>query len=128
MISAFYRGDTKRIRLVFETKEPGRPSEPRDITGHEFWITFKQDPGLPDSRAAFKKMVEAPVDSESTAGRIEIVLESDETALLIPDLDYHYDIQRVIRGVDPEPPDVKTLIRGKVRILRDITVTNEIYQ
>ena len=113
----FYRGDTLTLTLTFTDKVTG---DPIDITGWDIWLTLKDDKADLDAAAAMQVKVSVPAGPNATNGVATFVATSDNTD--IPIGTYQYDFQRVVAG---SPPDVVTIVVGKVKCLQDIT-QNEI--
>jgi hypothetical protein len=115
-ISDFKRGDTKKIRLAF-TDGNGTAI---DITGWQFWLTLKNDLSDLDAAAVLQVMTTVGdyVDDDAANGIVYIVATSSDTAIATGS--YHYDIQRVIAGT---PPDVLTILSGKVKVTQDVTLS-----
>jgi len=111
-ISNFYRGDTKKYKFDFGAGT--------DITGWQIVFTLKKNPEDADESADLQVWANAGSDPQDDVlnGIMYLTLPSDQTSLLDVG-QYHYGFQRVIPGT---PPDVKTLLVGKVKVLQDITV------
>jgi hypothetical protein len=130
-IEDFYRGDTKRYKAFFE-KNTGTEETPVwapvDITGWKLYFTMKLDAESADVDAALQVVFTAGDDAGGpdypdvpTGGVMYLILTSDDTEVLTSDETYEYDFQRVIPGV---VPDVKTIQRGKVKVLTDVSITD----
>lgn len=118
----FFKGDTKKYTLSFRANYPGRPSVPIDITGNEIWVTLKVIPGQPDAKAPIQKMVTVPAGAPATNGILEVTLTSEETAKLSGDVDYFFEVQRVIpSGIPSVPPEVSTVFLDTVFVMQDAT-------
>ena len=109
----FYRGDTLNLTLTFTDKVTGLPV---DIGNWDVWLTLKNDKEDLDGAAALQVMNTAPPGPDATNGIMTFIVDSVSTN--IPVGTYRYDFQRVIAG---SPPDVVTIVEGKVKCLRDIT-------
>lgn len=116
-IANFYRGDTKKYKFTF-TDANGAPV---NITGWEIWLTLKLDVAAVDANAEMqvKHVVGNDVADDPVNGVANLTATSVNTT--IPVGTYQYDMQRVIPG---SPPDVRTLLRGKVKVLQDVTLDN----
>lgn len=122
MMDPFYRGDTREYLLSFQLKPNSAPSVPIDISGDEIWVTLKVTSGSPDQKAPIQKKIVAPSNSTSESGNLLVTLTSEETGKLAGDLEYVFEIQRVIPSGDPLiPPTVQTVFQDTVRILQDAT-------
>jgi hypothetical protein len=113
-IDDFYRGDTRVYKFVF-TDSAGSAI---DITGWHIWFTLKTDKTAADTAAALQvdHTVGDNVSDDAVAGTVYVTATSDDTAITVGT--YYYDFQRVIPGT---PPDVKTILAGKVKVLQDVT-------
>jgi len=109
-ISDFYRGDTKIYKFTFTGI---------DITGWDVWFTLKMTQNDIDDNASLQVKATAGDDpnDDPINGIMFLTVPSDVTNLVEPGI-YFYDFQRVIDGT---PPDVRTLLAGKIKILSDIT-------
>lgn len=103
-MNEFYRGDTKRIRLVIS-----RNSIPIDITGATILFSMKQK--MSDTVLALQK---TGVLSNPLTGEAIITLDSADTLNLLGK--YYYDIQ-----ITSSTGEVSTLICETVNILQDIS-------
>ena len=119
-LNDFYRGDTKKIKFNFtDNTDPQNPVVV-DITGWEIWFTLKHDIDVSDynADAQVKHIVGSdPSDDPVNGFAILTLTPSDTSGLAVGE--YHYDIQRVIPGVTP---DVRTVDKGLVNVLQDVTI------
>ena len=106
------RGDTKTYNLTFTDKN----NNPIPLYGRKIWMTFKSDMADTDADAAMQVVVTPPDNDDSLNGKATIVLSPNDTDIT-PD-EYFYDIQIVTPG---SPPDVKTLVSSKIRVIDDVT-------
>jgi hypothetical protein len=105
-----YRGDDKYIQLTFTLN-----GAVLDITGATIFLTIKEEITDPDVDAIFADEWVAPVDPESTAGRIEIHIPSaDSTNFEVRT--YVYDIQ-----YKSTTGDISTVAYGNFTVLADVT-------
>ena len=115
-INDFYQGDTKSYRFQFGAGV--------DITGWKMFFTLKTNETDDDVDAVMQVSAVAGdnVLDDIANGLMYVVASSTDTSSvgIIPNTKYHYDFQRVISGT---PPDVKTLIAGKVKVMQGITNT-----
>lgn len=112
-IANFYRGDTKVYKFTFTGQ---------DITGWDIWFTMKNDESDADDDAVLqvKTTAGSNVIDDPVNGIMYVTLTSAQTDLLNPN-NYFYDFQRVISSASP--PDVRTLLSGRLKILTDISRT-----
>jgi hypothetical protein len=105
------RGDTYS-NLISMTDAAGAPIT---ITGRKYWITLKLDPTTADAAAG---NVQASVTATGSPAAHQAILSltAAQTIGLVPG-SYHYDIQETNAGV------VTTICYGKVKVIRDVTVT-----
>ncbi len=115
-LNPFYRGDTCVIRFSFSDGD----GTALDISNHHLWITLKVRLEDADTDAAFQKEIIFPGDANAAQGIGVLTLESNETSGITPG-EYFYDFQYVIPGV---PPQVTTLLSGRVRVLPDVTLSD----
>lgn len=112
-IANFYRGDTKVYKFTFTGQ---------DITGWSIWFTLKNDESDSDEDAVLQ--ISATADDNAlddpVNGIMYITLTSTDTNLLVPG-EFAYDFQRVISA--QSPPDVRTLLSGRLKVLTDISRT-----
>ena len=114
-LEPIYRGDTQTYKLKFTTNTGAK-----DITGWEIWFTLKHsDAETDDTNAVISKRVIAQAGADSSAGILYITLDANDTD--ITPKTYYYDIQRVVPGTTPI---VTTIMKGKLKILRDVTRSN----
>lgn len=88
-----------------------------NITGYKFWMTFKINPNDADDEITSETGVQASTtanDANSVNGLLVLRFEATDTENLTPGT-YQYDFQMM------EGTSVTTLLRGKVKILGDIT-------
>lgn len=110
-LSAFYRGDTKAMNLVFTGA-----SGPVDLSNHEIWFSMKTSPADTDENAIIQKRITLGSNEQTTRGSCVLTLTSAETKMIPPGT-YYYDIQHVI----PENPPIVASFSGRVVVLADIT-------
>ena len=106
----FYRGDSMAYTLQFTDIT-------FDITGYQFFTTFKVSKNDADTSAILIKRFTPPANANSTSGLLYLPYESDDTNRFEPG-SYFYDIQMVTNDF---PPKIFTLFEGKVRVLTDIS-------
>ena len=111
----FYRGDTRTYAFDFGVGV--------NITNWKITFTLKENADDPDNLAVLQVSSVAGdnVLDDVLNGKMYITVSSVDTAKLEVGVTYFYGFQRVIVGSNP--PDVKTLHTGKVKILQDITIT-----
>jgi len=116
-IKNFYRGDTKAWKFNFGSGS--------DITGWKIYLTLKENSDDSDELAVMQVFNVAgdTISDDVANGVMYVSASSVDTASLEPDTSYFYGFQRIISGVGSNPPDVKTLLTGRVKILQDITLT-----
>ena len=112
----FYRGDTLTLTLTFTDKITG---DPVDITGWDVWLTLKNELSDLDAAAAMQVTLTVPAGPDAVNGIATFIATSEDTA--IPVATYKYDFQRVIPG---SPPDVVTIVAGKVKCKQDVSLDN----
>ena len=112
-IADFYRGDTKTYAFNFGTG--------LDITGWKIYLTFKENADDDDSSAIVQVSNTAGdnASDDIANGLMYVTLSSLESAKFEPNIKYYYGFQRIVAG---SPPDIKTLLTGKVKVLQDITL------
>lgn len=117
----FYIGDTKILNFAITKQSDGSVI---DISGWEIYVTFKYDKEDSDANAVLQKVFVVPADGDAAVGLYTAVLTSTDTNKFTQELNYHYDIQRVITGT---PPDVATLDLGKVKVMLGVTKVDVIH-
>ncbi len=115
-LSSFYRGDTRTYKFAF-TDSAGAAV---DITGWQLWFTLKSDPSVLDAEADLQVSTTAGDQSgdDPVNGIMYLVVTSTDTESLALGR-YHYDIQRVTPNTTP--PSVETILRGRLKVLEDVT-------
>src|SRR6056297_1167360 len=90
-ISNFYRGDTRKYKLLVKEKVSGNPIS---VNGGTLTVTFKKQKSQPDEEAALQVIVSEIVDDPADpTGEINVVLSSTDTT--IDAGSYYYDFQFV---------------------------------
>lgn len=112
-MSNLYRGDTKDY--LFTVTDGVNPI---DVTGWTIWITFKLRETDTDLEAVMQvsHTVGDNITDSGPGGTFTVSLLATDTD--ITPGTYYYDIQRVIAG---PPEKIRTLEKGKVKIVADIT-------
>ena len=111
----FYRGDDYALKIVFTVPDPVTGTRvPVDITGWEFFSSFKLSPMLPDAEAPVQIHVPPVAGSDAGQGVLYLVYPASQTKNLLP-AKYWVDIQRVYQGT------VTTLVQGRINVLADVT-------
>jgi hypothetical protein len=111
-LAPFARGDDWTVKFVIKDKN----GLPIDVTGYTFWMTLKADPDAQDPGDAQRSIT--PVDQDAAAGIIYITFSAAMTEQLVP-ANYYYDLQQIdLSG------NVTTLLLGRVRVVRDITLSS----
>ena len=110
-LDPFVRGDDWSI--IFNIAE--LTGSPVDISGNTYWMTLKLDPTTADPGNAQQTVIPDPGDA--ALGRVVVSFPSAVTSLLEPG-NYTYDLQQIDIS-----SNVTTLIIGKVRCVRDITIS-----
>ena len=114
-LNDIFRGDSKSFKVTFKDKY----KQPIPLFGSELWMTAKVEDTDPDEDAVWQRRHVFPDNDESLAGIGYITLSPSDT-----DVEagiYQYDFQRVVPG---SPPDVKTLAKGQIRVVQDVTQSN----
>jgi hypothetical protein len=109
-LNTFVRGDTWTNKFAFTDEN----NAAIDITDNVYYLTLKADPEVTDLNADAQATVTA-TGADALAGIVYVVFSSAQTAALSPGK-YFYDLQQVDDG------QVSTLLLGKVKVLRDITL------
>lgn len=112
----FRRGDTLELTLTFTNALTGAVI---NVSGWELWLTMKTNLTDLDAAAVLQHQMTVPSDANATNGIAIMTVTSTETD--ITPGTYHYDIQRAIAG---SPPDVQTLVTGRVTVKQDVTLEN----
>lgn len=111
-LADFHRGDTWKNK--FTLQDSG--GAPIDITNREYWITLKLDPTETDANADAQVQTTA-TGGDALNGIVIVTMPAATTAGLEPG-SYHYDVQEKDVG-----GEINTLMYGRVRVLRDITIS-----
>ncbi len=112
-ISDFFRGDTKKYRIVLKDTE----GTPISIHNSRLTMTMKTSRDLPDEDSSLQvTVVGVEADVGNPTGIIDIVLSSTDTT--IDTVNYFYDFQ-IVNSAN----EVTTLLSGKVKVLIDTTRT-----
>lgn len=109
MLSNFYRGDARLIKMSFKKKD----GTPIDITGWKVYLTMKANPLADDASADLQKVQVGHTDAVN--GQTEIHISSAESSLLAPRT-YYCDIQLT----DTDDNNF-TVFNDRITVLRDIT-------
>ena len=105
-----YRGDSFCYTLQFDNAS-------FDITGYQFFVTYKVSANDLDSAAVLIKRFTPPANVASESGKLYLPFESTDTNRFSP-ARYHYDIQMVTNNF---PPKIVTLLTGTQTFLTDVT-------
>lgn len=105
------RGDSWYLRFnILDTS--GRPI---DITGNEYWLTLKTSKDDTDDNAVVQIGPIAPTGSDAAVGVVTLYASPADTD--IPINSYYYDLQEVT------PTAINTLLIGRVKVVKDVTIT-----
>ena len=116
---SFYRGDDHVLKVVFTVPDPATGTRvPVDITGWEFFSSFKLSPAQSDDEAPVSVHIPPVSGTDATQGILYIPYLSSQTQNLLPTR-YWVDIQRVYNHA------VTTIVLGRVKILADVTWRTE---
>lgn len=118
-LNPFYRGDDFALEVKLRTKSAG---EPVDISGWFLVSTLKLSSELPDNpqldddnnRQVLQVFTRVPANEDAQNGIAHLLFGHEQTAQLIPTT-YQIDIQAEIGD------SVTTLMKGKIRVLSDVT-------
>lgn len=106
-----YRGDSFAYTLQFDDNT-------FDITGYQFFVTFKSQKNDADVDAILIKRFTAPATAASQTGLLYLPFESDDTNKFVAGSSVYYDIQMVTNDF---PPKVITLLSRKMKFLVDVS-------
>lgn len=106
-----YRGDSFAYTLQFDDLT-------FDITGYQFFVTFKRQKADLDADAILIKRFTAPNNAASQSGLLYLVFESTDTNLMVGGASVYYDIQMVTNGF---PPKIVTLLQKKMKFKVDVS-------
>jgi len=109
-IPNFYRGDTKKYRLVIQDKTTAVPIS---VAGATLTVSMKKK--QKDTTYLLQEVVSV-TDTNPVTGVIEVTLPAAKTELL-PAGNIYYDFELV-----SSTGEVTTILAGTVEILYDITV------
>lgn len=107
-----FRGDD----ITINVRVKDSAGDAVDITGYTFWFTAKSQESDIDANAEIQKEVTSHTTPAS--GLTAITLSNSDTDL-DTDKEYFYDIQMKDTG-----GSVTTLVKGRMLIKKDITVTS----
>ncbi len=112
MIQNFYRGDTKKYKIIVRDKAT---SAPISVDSGTLTFTMKKKLSDSDENAAVQVVKQAiETDPTNPTGEVEIVLSHEDTN--IAPGEYNYDFQFISFN-----NEVTTLFAGKVKVLTDVT-------
>lgn len=89
--------------------------QPIDITNNEYWITLKKLKDDTDANAALQIGPIIATGLDAAAGVVTLYASPNDTDIAIDT--YYYDLQEVT------PTGINTLVIGKVKVVKDITLT-----
>jgi hypothetical protein len=113
------RGDTLAYKLTFTTD--ANPGVAVDVTGWEFWMTFKVNLGDPDILAPLQMFYDNP--TAPSTGIVTLEIPGDCCDDLPIGLLY-WDIQVVIPASSTHAKFVQTVLSGTVNVVSDVTITS----
>jgi hypothetical protein len=109
------RGDTWILKFTFKNEN----GTAIDISNNQYWLTLKDNADQEDTAAAIQVGPIDPDPTEALQGLLTIVADPEDTTNLIAKT-YVYDLQEV-----NSQNEVTTLLIGKVKVVKDITLTAE---
>jgi len=110
-IPDFYRGDTKKYKVIVRDKET---QDPISVDGGVLTVSMKKKEK--DTTFLLQEIVNAiEPDPQNPTGEIQITLPSEKTEIL-PVGDVFYDFEFV-----SSISEVTTILAGTVKILYDVT-------
>ena len=108
----FARGDDWTIKFTLRQSS----GQALDITGFYYWMTLKSNIDAADPGDAQVGPISAG-SPDAASGIIYITFPKTQTAILTPGT-YHYDLQQV-----DNLGSVQTLLIGKVKVVKDVTIS-----
>jgi len=109
------RGDTWILKFTFKNEN----GTAIDISNNQYWLTLKDNADQADNVAAIQIGPVDPDPVEALQGLLTVVADPEETTSLIAKT-YVYDLQEV-----NSQNEVTTLLLGKVKVVKDVTLTAE---
>lgn len=115
-INDFYRGDTKKYKMRVRD---GDTEEPISVHNGKLYFTLKKSQSLTDDEATLQVIATgSETDQLNPEGIVSMTVPASDTKLITPG-DYYYDFQFV-----SESGEVTTVLAGKVKVLKDVTLTD----
>jgi hypothetical protein len=109
------RGDTWILKFTFKDEN----NTAIDISSNQYWLTLKDNADQTDSQAAIQIGPIDPDPVEALQGILTLVADPVDTGTITAKT-YIYDLQEV-----NSQNEVTTLLIGKVKVVKDITLTAE---
>jgi hypothetical protein len=117
-IADFYRGDTKKYKLVVKSKDSG---EAISVDGGKLYFTLKKSQSQTDDEAALQIVADGTeTDPLTPEGIVYMTVPASDTKTLTPG-DFYYDFQFVSAS-----GEVTTVLAGKVKVMKDTTLTDDV--
>lgn len=110
----FFRGDNLDVQYTIKDRD----GNPINLTLKTLTFTLKQNTDLGDVDAAIQTTLANDPDQVTNPGVTSLLVEAATTALVTPGR-YDYDIQYK----DTANGYIETLVRGRVNVLADVTLT-----